>query len=227
MEMMTELLRRISQFVFTFLVFVLLLPLSQALGGEEDLFTSSAPPDALILVDWSGSMAFDPAGGSSVWGTDQTCSNISSSYNASSRNVKCSRMEIAKRAIFALLDADGNGTINAADQTALDVRLGYMKFYNASATANGVTTPHAIGSAYSQIFCGAASCTITTGGTATNNATYTGNTNHINGQGATGGTPLNAALGLAKTHLDNHKASDNARDCRKKYLILVSDGADT
>ena len=222
--MMTILLRRVSHFVFTFLILVLLLPLSQALGGEEDLFTSSAPPDAMLLVDWSGSMAWNPAGASgtsTIFGTDQTCTTLGA-YNATSRNVKCSRQEIAKRAIFALLDADGNGIINADDETALDVRVGYMKFYSAA-----ITTPNAIGSRYSQIFCGQASCTITTGGTAANNATATANANHINGQGASGATPLNAAMAQAKTYLDNHKAADPAKDCRKKYLIIVSDGADS
>ena len=224
---MYTLMHKVSHFVFTFLVLFLLLPFSHALGGEEELFTGAAPPDALILVDWSGSMHWNPAGGTTIWGATDACTGTLNANYSATYKVKCTRAEIAKRALFSLLDADGNGTINAADETALNVRLGYMKFYNATNTT-GISRPYNIGSTYSQIYCGANSCLITTNApSATTETNQNANTNYISGQGAIGGTPLNAAMAQAKTYLDTHKASDTARDCRKKYLIVVSDGADT
>ena len=238
---MDVLRRRISQFVFTFLVLFLLLPFSQALGGEEELFTSSAPPDALILVDWSGSMHFNPRGDSRVWGKDPSCADTPGNLNANpsgSHIHKCTRAEIAKRALFALLDADGNGTINAADETALGVRLGYMKFYGTFTTDpvlmdESITIPYPIGSSYSNIYCGENSCTINTNAhqfTPGPNAEVTPQTfdsPYLSGQGAFGGTPLNRSLERAKIYLDAHRAADPARDCRQRYVILVSDGQDS
>ena len=42
----------------------------------------------------------------------------------------CSRLTIAKRSIFNILDDNNDGTINSTDETSLGVRLGYMRFYN-------------------------------------------------------------------------------------------------
>ena len=46
-------------------------------------------------------------------------------------------------------------------------------------------------------------------------------------ESAGGGTPLNWALKEMKTYLDTHKAADTAKDCRQKFVILLSDGSDT
>jgi len=49
----------------------------------------------------------------------------------------------------------------------------------------------------------------------------------VNSEGATGGTPLSSALNEAKLYLDYHKNNDPAKACRKKFVILITDGADT
>jgi type IV pilus assembly protein PilY1 len=42
-----------------------------------------------------------------------------------------------------------------------------------------------------------------------------------------GATPLVSALSGVKVYLDSHKAADSYQSCRQKFVILVSDGADT
>ena len=51
--------------------------------------------------------------------------------------------------------------------------------------------------------------------------------NSISTAAATGGTHLASSLKEAKLYLDNHKSVDNAKACRKKFVILISDGEDT
>ena len=74
-----------------------------------------------------------------------------------------------------------------------------------------------IGSKYSQIYCNSnSSCTVSSTGD------YS-----VGGASATGGTPLASALRKAKIYLDAHKAADSYKDCRKKFVILITDGSDT
>ena len=101
-------------------------------------------------------------------------------------------------------------TINSTDETSLGVRLGYMRFTNCCAddTGNSYTSGcnsliKAIGSTYSSI-----------------------NTS-VQAESASGGTPLISALREAKLYLDDHKAADAAKDCRQKFVILITDGSDT
>ena len=42
-----------------------------------------------------------------------------------------------------------------------------------------------------------------------------------------GATPLVTGLASVKAYLDTHKANDTYKSCRQKFVILVSDGADT
>jgi type IV pilus assembly protein PilY1 len=49
----------------------------------------------------------------------------------------------------------------------------------------------------------------------------------VSGAGASGGTHLASSLKEAKLYLDGHKSGDNAKACRKKFVILISDGEDT
>lgn len=235
--------------------------------GEEALFTNSNSPDALILLDLSGSMDWNPAGGalcvpttSSCGGSgvahyatqvDGTCptgykactgsftyptygnTSCSGPFYTSSRtgySTACSRLNIAKRALFNLLDDNGDNVINSADEGSLNVRLGYMRFYNCSSdetdgsyTSGCIQIPGSsssrryIGSKYSQIYCNSnLSCNLSSTGS------YS-----ISSENAVGGTPLASALAEAKLYLDAHKANDPARNCRHKFVILISDGADT
>jgi len=141
--------------------------------GEEALFTNSNSPDALILLDLSGSMNWNPAGGSAIYG-NTSCSGTFYSSSRSGYTTNCRRLAIAKRALFDLLDDNGDGTINSADEGSLNVRIGYMRFYDCEADDTGgsytsgcIQIPGSsssrryIGSKYSQLYCGSnSSCAL-------------------------------------------------------------------
>lgn len=185
--------------------------------AEEVLFSESVSPDVLLLIDLSGSMNWSASGGT----PDST---------------NPSRLTIAKQAIFSLLDYNGDGVINSADSTGLNVRFGYMRFYGCSSSSeeqygtfrysygcntliNGLGSGTQLGTPYSYIYCKS-----NTGCTVTDNC----KSGCVNRETASGGTPLSAALHEAKLYLDYHKEKDTAaRECRKKYVLLISDGADT
>ena len=122
---------------------------------------------------------------------------------------KCSRLDIAKRSIFNILDDNGDNTINTTDEGSLGVRLGYMRYYNCgddetpdySSGCNILVK--AIGTSYSII----------------NTSVQAGS--------ASGGTPLATALKEANLYLAAHKAKDAAKSCRQKFVILITDGSDT
>jgi hypothetical protein len=198
--------------------------------GEESLFTTSTAPDALFLLDLSGSMVWNPAGGDETWGNTSCSGTTFYSSSRTGYTTICSRLAIAKRAIFNVLDDNNDGTVNSSDEGSLGVRLGYMRYYNCSSddTAGSYTSGciqipgtstsrRYIGSKFSQIYCNSStSCTIGSTGS------YA-----VGGESATGGTPLGSALNEAKLYLDAHKAADSAKACRQKFVILLTDGSDT
>ncbi|HOJ52414.1 MAG TPA: PilC/PilY family type IV pilus protein [Syntrophales bacterium] len=243
---------------------------TQPEAGEEALFTNTNSPDALILLDLTGSMNWNPAGGAlcvpssaSCGGSgvghiatnadgscpsgykactgsftyplygDSACAGPFYTSSGTGHTTNCSRLNIAKRALFNLLDDNGDGVINSADEGSLNVRLGYMRFYNCSSddtegsyTSGCIQIPGSsssrryIGSKYSQIFCGSKdSCS--------SPSYYASPCYAIGCESASGGTPLASALAEAKIYLDAHKAADPAKNCRHKFVILVTDGADT
>jgi hypothetical protein len=263
---------------------------------EAALFTSSLTPDALIVLDLSGSMNMSPngdvrythnlaSGGNPYpsictssaygcsggycltvdldgdgyvdaaapctarvffpWGADSSCTanttacsgtNCINGFCATSQTgcaTDCSRLAIAKKAIFNILDDDGDNIIRSADETSLGVRIGYMRFYNAtSADIDGSYTSgsnklmKAIGIRYSNLFCGSnASCAYDIPYYAPSNSCSASN---VRNECAWGGTPLAASLSEAKAYLDVHKTDDGlAGACRQKFAVLISDGADT
>ncbi|HOC60321.1 MAG TPA: PilC/PilY family type IV pilus protein [Smithellaceae bacterium] len=139
---------------------------------------------------------------------------------------KCSRLNIAKRSAFNILDDNADGSITTADEGSLGVRLGYMRYYDCSDddTGNSYTSGcnsliRAIGSKYSLIYCAnSTSCSATSG---------SGSASCVNGESASGGTPLATAMKEAKLYLDAHKAADAAKACRAKFVIFITDGSDT
>ena len=124
--------------------------------------------------------------------------------------VNCSRLNIAKRSVFNILDDNNNGIINSQDETSLGVRLGYMRFYNCS---NDDT-----GNSYTE-GCNKLVKTI--------NSSYSSINTAVAAESASGGTPLITAMKEAKMALDAHKATDDAKECRQKFVILITDGSDT
>jgi type IV pilus assembly protein PilY1 len=202
-------------------------------------------PDALLILDLSGSMNWTPAGEKMYISTSNTCGDnvayypdsgtghtksctISSSgtvpkygdatcsgpfYRSSGtgHTTDCSRIGIAKRAIYNVLDDDNNGTINADDETNLGLRFGFMRFTDCSSSS-------ADGTNYNS------GCNRLINGLDTRYSTMWSS---VNSQTANGGTHLAAALNEARIYLNYHKSQDNAADCRQKFVILVTDGADT
>jgi len=193
-----------------------------AVADETALFSTVAP-DALIVLDLSGSMSWNPAGGNDKWG-DAACAGPFYSTSGAGHETNCSRLEIAKRTLFGVFDDNQDGAINKLDEGSLNIRFGYMRFHNCYAddTGNDYTSGCSkliwpIGSSYSRIYCnGASTCSIT-------DAVDPG----INIEDANGGTLIVSSLREAKLYLDVNKAADAAMDCRQKFVILVTDGMDT
>ena len=202
-------------------------------------------PDAFLVLDLSGSMNWTPAGETMYIASSQSCGNNVAYYPTSGaghtkactidssgtvpkygdaacsgpfyrssgagHTTDCSRIGIAQRAIFNVLDDDNNGTINTDDETSLGLRFGFMRFTNCS-SSSGDGTNYNTG------------CNRLINALNTHYSTIWGS---VNGQAASGGTPLAAALSEARIYLNDNKSQDNAADCRQKFVVLVTDGADT
>lgn len=168
---------------------------------------------------------------------DSTCSDTTGFYRTSGtgHTTDCSRLATAKRALFKFLDtatttetpAVPNSIINHYDQDYLKIRMGYMRFYDCGSSEPVSSTSYNSGcntlidpfnTAYSMIYCkDSTSCDQSSPGSATS----------IASESATNGTPLAAALNEAKYYLDYTKNSDTYAACRQKFVILITDGADT
>lgn len=201
---------------------------------EMALFTSSLSPDTLLILDLSGSMDWNPEGGTNIYG-NSSCSGTFYSSPTTGYTTNCSRLAIAKRAIFGILDDNGDNSLTAADETSLGVRIGYMRFYNGNDTAGDYLTGYnrlskALGVTYRRIFCNSSSsCSINSScRTCSCGSTCAEYSPCINSECANGGTPLAASLNEAKLYLDVHKTADGASGaCRQKFAIVITDGADT
>ncbi len=233
------------------------LPAIAESAGEEAAIQVAIAPDALFLIDLSGSMAWNPAGGNDKWG-DASCAGPFNSDQGGIYTTDCSKLAIAKRAIFNILNDKNSGTslnvINSEDDSSLNVRMGYMRFYGCGGgneeteiewvcrhhncnwqnkdplikhdsgcnqlinqiSTNGTATP------YSTIYCGSASCT-------SDAACGSDNTSCVSGATAGGGTPLAIAMNELKSYYDSRKNATVDTDylCRKRYAIIITDGADT
>ena len=237
---------------YLLILMILFVPFSDPFAADTDVYVldqtiQQVPPDILFALDLSGSMRWTPAGATMYISTSQTCGNdvpyypssgtgytkacpidaygtvpkwgdqaCSGPFYRSARTISgvayttdCSRVEIAKRAVKSVLDADNSGTVTASDYDTLNMRMGYMRFYdcgsdtgaNYDAGCNRLINP--IFTPYDTIW------------------------SSVSAAGATGGTHLASSLKEAKLYLDNHKSVDNAKACRKKFVILISDGEDT
>lgn len=197
---------------------------------EQETFRTT-DPDAFFLFDLSGSMAWNPAGGTEEWGASSSCvadtTHCSQSWCPGGFcpvplpgdcAVNCSRLAIAKRAMASILDDDNTGTIDAQDASSLGIRIGYGRFYNSS-----YSTIRGIGSSYNQIFCGTTKAV----GSCSTTASSCGTGSCIAGATAAGGTPLASSMLEVKSYLDTHKAADAYKLCRQKFMIIMTDGADT
>ena len=211
----------------SFAILAILLPMGQAWAGddntEEGLFTAVAP-DAMIVLDLSGSMKWNPPGDHDSGNnptnlySNSTCSGpFYSDQSHSGYTTLCSRYEIARKTLFNILDDNRDGTINANDESSTNIRFGLGKFQGSA-----YTKLRDIAAKYSEIYCGSASCTVDEAANGTQNIRYSMSSSNVSGA-----TPLVSALSGVKSYLDTHKTTDSYQSCRQKFVILVSDGADT
>ena len=221
-------------------------------ADESDVFSYAVDPDALILLDLSGSMNWtaagefmytdsashctsteaqfysnpvtgytaqcdiDPYGGSVPKYSNATCSDPFYINSTSAHSTDCSRLAIAQRGIFALLDVNHDGVINSKDETSLRTRIGYMRFYDCF---------HDV----SQTACGSGCNTLRNPIPSTDPppfsspSRYSDIWNNVNAESAYAGTPLASAMDEAMVCLN----ADSGVPCRQKFLIVITDGADT
>jgi hypothetical protein len=281
-----------KKMIYLLLLLVSLIPFSYALANDTDIYIltqvmQQVPPDALILLDLSGSMDWTPDGNTSynLYIDPGACTHYDHHGNCTSWTYNCgdtgipyytisasphttacsfsssatiygdtacagpfyhssgtghtaictqSKLGMAKRAVFKLLDVDngsGSGTpdgiIDSKDSDYLKIRMGYMRYYDCSSNDPVNSTSYNSGcntlidpfnTPYSTIYCKSTSCTPASSGSATSVAS----------EQSSGGTPLAAALQEAKYYLDYSKANDvTYAACRQKFVILVTDGDDT
>jgi len=195
-------------------------------GGDETALFNSIQPDVLIMLDLSGSMKRNPAGIYQTYGNED-CSIVDGMGFTD-----CRRYIIAKRAVFNLLDDNRDGKIDSSDETSLNIRVGYIAYYLALDFVTEVTgIRRGIGTPYADLYCNSngngTACTKTKEDTACTTMASAGLPMSFYCEKTNSDTPMNTALMDAKTYLNTHKAADPAKDCRQKFVILISDGGDT
>jgi Tfp pilus tip-associated adhesin PilY1 len=221
-------------------------------ADDSDIFRFRATPNVLIIVDDSGSMA-RTYGGSDVGDLDgQTRSTFGGTGTGATSLTgpgASSRIDVAWRVLYQLLNADAsvpsglttpyptlrshvspdsspsngydyNQNLTTADENALKVRLGLM-IYGDGGTYGGINDikvpiaiagtdsnqpPFTAGKTYRSIW-----QQIKTNYTPENNP-----------------TPMSRSLQAARnTFFVNARTNDGSNACRKKFVILVTDGEDT
>ena len=221
---------RIPVLLFAVLMLLPLMPAdtSAVVTGEEGLFSAVAP-DTVIILDISASMQTNPIDSmdgdgkpNKLYG-NADCSGTTF-YNTpqAGYETKCRKFLIAQRAIFNVLDDNKDGVINSQDDSSLNIRMGFYAF-NSS-----VYKMKDIGKSYANIFCGKSSCSLSN----PYDYTGTGNVLHLTDDRNpeaiySSNTAIALALEEVKTYLNDHKAADTYKNCRQKFVILVTDGGDT
>jgi Tfp pilus tip-associated adhesin PilY1 len=156
--------------------------------------------------------------------SDASCSGPFYKTSDTGHTTDCSRLGIAKRAVFDVLDNNDDNTIDRNDEQDLNIRFGYMRFYSCNSDDTGGSYSsgcnslvRGLGTKYSQIYCNSSSSC----------SSSSSSSGSVSGESASGGTPLASALNEAKLYLDANKAADSAAACRQKFVILITDGSDT
>ena len=158
--------RRRGLWLCSVALLVILLSTGQAWAAietsEVGLFTAVAP-DAMIVLDLSGSMKWNPPGDHDSW-NNPTNSTATPPARVPSTTIRacratrpyCSRFEIARKTLFSILDDNRDGTVNANDETSMNIRFGLGKFQGSS-----YVKLRDIATKYSVIYCGNnTSCTV-------------------------------------------------------------------
>jgi len=210
------------------LMLVVPAPASAVITGEEGLFSSVAP-DTVIILDISASMQTNPIDSMDgdgkpikLYGNADCSGTTFYDTPQPGYTTKCRKFLIAQRAIFNVLDDNKDGVINSQDDGSLNIRMGFYTFNS------DVQFRKDIGTSYAKIFCGKSSCSLS------NPYDYAGSNNVLqltddrNPEAIySSNTAIALALETVKQYLTDHKAADTYRNCRQKFVILVTDGGDT
>lgn len=169
---------------------------------DTKFFTTAVKPNVFLLLDRSGSMCWAPSE------NYYPCADGYSSANCTRNGYgPTSKVHLAVDAIRTILDADTNGVVEDRDSLALNVRLGYGHYIDSYGETNGTYIPYnndTIGTRYGKLWSDASN------------------------EYCCGGTPLNRATWDSKELVRNtHVREGLAWNCRKSFLILITDGEDT
>src|SRR5512136_3188668 len=107
-----------KKFIFIAFFILSLMGAAQLHADDTELFMVAVPSDVLIILDMSGSMNYPPAGGVYVSPPDR-------------------RIDIARKVLFELLDDNGDGKVDKKDEPGLNLRLGYMRYWNSFGNDDG------------------------------------------------------------------------------------------
>ena len=178
--------------LMTMVIFISPIPLQ---ADDTELFSTSSPPDVLLILDKSGSMNLDPTG------------NPSATYPNR-------KIDIVRETIFDLLDDNDDRRIDNVDEQNLNIRMGYMRFWDSSGNDDGDPWKGSI-----RVLSGI--------GTSSYKSIWD-NVNRGAENDGFGGSPLSAALEEAKRFFkESVNPFDLAMECRQKFIILITDGEDT
>jgi len=127
--------------LMTLLVAALLVQTAGAVrAADEDIFSFVLKPNVLILIDGSASMiATDGGVHPALYGVDLDgngniqCPGIECVADLDVDGIDDTRNDAALQVVLDLLDANGDGVVNAADEDTLKMRLGVM-YWTAAGT---------------------------------------------------------------------------------------------
>ncbi|PKN53354.1 MAG: hypothetical protein CVU55_01655 [Deltaproteobacteria bacterium HGW-Deltaproteobacteria-13] len=219
------------------LIIVFNLIISSPVFADETSTFTSQKPDVLIVLDGSGSMVYEPSGADckNISSTNYSCNNhVYGNANCdntsfgdysstnSERNTDCRKISIARRALGKILD----------DQKAKQrVRMGFMGYTNCGSNSQetfGTATSARSGGSYNPTYnygCNYIRNDISDSYTDSTTNIFESIRTNINNFAVTGGTVLVASLAEAKQYFQNY--TDNAKSCRTKFVILITDGDET
>jgi len=219
---------------------------------DEQATFGLTQPDVIILMDVTGTMGKGPDGvdDTNVYASTPACTpdnincngsgcndvkgfcSISSSKITTTCTYDCSRLGIAKRAIFSVLDYNKDGEITTADSDSLNVRVGAASFGKPTSSdlKSGyvkISSVDVSTDTYQKTVCGSKNknnvcnaAKVKAGNCFTNPC--------VAGQSITldPGTPLVGSLDAVLAEYATVNLKDNAKDCRQKFILLITDGAD-
>lgn len=207
-----------------------------AFGDDADIFRVQSMPNVLLVLDDTGSMTSNN-GGSTVGDLDgdgryntrldvayrvlyQILNGDQSSFtfSGSSYEYPTQRSHILPDASGSIADAFNQNITDAGDENALKIRIGMM-IYGPTNTWNGfnlITVP------------------VQTLGSEKNlppyNNSYRSLWNAIKTRytpSSGNGTPMALSVEASRTYFNIAAVGDSAAACRKKFVILITDGEDT